>query len=72
VVSLARRPGFTWGTVIATVRDLGIPPAEGRDRVFSVASLGRIGGTAFLHADAEHLTSYGTGFVGLERPRSSK
>ena len=67
VASLARWLGVAWGTVMAAVRHHGTPLVEDPDRVGVVTSLG-IDETAFLRANAEHATSYVTGFVDLERP----
>ena len=67
VASLARWLGVAWGTVMAAVRHHGTPLVEDPDRVGVVVSLG-IDETAFLRANAEHATSFVTGFVDLARP----
>ena len=66
VASLARWLGVAWSTVMEAVRDYGARLVEDRERVGEVTSLG-IDETAFLKANAEHATSYVTGFVDLDR-----
>jgi transposase len=66
VASLARWLGVAWSTVMEAVRDYGTPLVEDPGRVGTVSSLG-IDETSFLRANAEHHTSYVTGFVDLER-----
>ena len=66
VASLARWLGVSWATVMAAVRDYGIPLVEDPGRVEEVTSLG-IDETAFLRANDEHPTMYVTGLVDLER-----
>jgi transposase len=65
VASLARFLGVAWGTVMSAVRHYGTPLVDDPGRVGVVTSLG-IDETAFLAANAEHHTSYVTGFVDLE------
>src|ERR1700674_3341734 len=64
--SLARWLGGAWATVMSAVRHYGSPLVDDPGRVGEVDSLG-IDETAFLKANAEHHTSYVTGFVDLER-----
>jgi transposase len=66
VASLARWLGVAWATVMSAVRHYGSPLVDDPCRVGEVDSLG-IDETAFLKANAEHHTSYVTGFVDLER-----
>jgi transposase len=66
VASLARWLGVAWSTVMEAVRDYGTPLVEDPARVGEVRALG-IDETSFLRANAEHATSYVTGFVDLER-----
>ncbi|MGD0876201.1 MAG: transposase family protein [Acidimicrobiales bacterium] len=66
VASLARWLGVSWATVMAAVRDYGIPLVEDPGGVEEVTSLG-IDETAFLRANDEHPTMYVTGLVDLER-----
>ena len=66
VASLARWLGVAWATVMDAVRDYGTPLVEDPERIGEVRSLG-IDETAFLRANAEHHTSFVTGFVNLER-----
>ena len=66
VASLARWLGVAWSTVMEAVRDYGTPLVEDPCRVGEVCALG-IDETSFLRANAEHATSYVTGFVDLER-----
>jgi transposase len=65
VASLARWLGVAWGTVMRAVRHHGEPLVEDPERVGAVRSLG-IDETAFLAANAEHHTSYVTGFVDVD------
>lgn len=65
VASLARWLGVAWGTVMAAVRFHGTPLVDDPERVGEVRALG-VDETAFLAANAEHHTSYVTGFVDVD------
>ena len=65
VASLARWLRVAWSTVMSAVRHHGTPLVDDPARIATVTSLG-IDETAFLKANAEHHTSYVTGFVDLE------
>lgn len=68
VAQVALAFGVSWATVMAAVRDVGLPLVEDPTRLEGVSALG-VDETAFLRANAHRHTSFVTGMVDVRTSR---